>query len=502
LLPNDLILGNALIDMYAKSGILEEARRVSDELPARDVVTWTASIAGYVDCGLCEEALCMFRRMQIEGFSPNAITHACILKACGNIGSIRRGQEIHVTVAGGGGGGSAAMNVMSIANALLGMYAKCGDFARAREVFRGLPDPDAVSWNTLIGGYVQHGLGEEALDCCCCFERMQSNGICFTEATFVCVLAACAKVGALEQGRGAHMDAVRNGFFETYTAVGNALVDMYARCGLLGTAQAVFDSLPIQDVVSWNMLVAGYAEHGYGEEALSCADSMQLQGIAPDAITHLGALSGCARSVATCRGQETHASIAKMGSNDAQNNALIDMYAACGMLAEARHVFDGLPSSQRSIRSWTSLIAAYAQFGDDAAVHNLFDAMLKEGKEVDPIVLTTLLASCSHSGSVGLAQMYFETLIGDHSVIPTLENHICMVDAFGRAGQLERMMLLIETMPFCADSTLWHAALHSCRGRGNVELGSWAFQHALQLDAEDASAYLCIRNMYAVQCAT
>jgi hypothetical protein len=128
--------------------------------------------------------------------------------------------------------------------------------------------------------------------------------------------------------------------------------------------------------------------------------------------------------------------------------------------------------------------------------------MLEEGKEVDPIVLTILLTSCSHSGSTGLAQMYFEILIGDYSMVPTLENHVCIVDAFGRAGQLERMKLLIEKMPFCADSTLWHTMLNSCRAHCNVELGSWAFQHALQLDVEDASAYVCVRNMYAVQSVT
>ncbi|MCO5592084.1 hypothetical protein L7F22_046078 [Adiantum nelumboides] len=133
-LEKDLILGNALVDMYVKCGVLLEAQNAFDELTIRDVVSWTALIAGYAQQGQGKEALGCFQRMLSENFSPNAITYVCILRACGIMQDVDVGKQIHDEIVHQG---LLKKNVV-VGNALIDMYAKCGVLLQAQQVFNEL----------------------------------------------------------------------------------------------------------------------------------------------------------------------------------------------------------------------------------------------------------------------------------------------------------------------------------------------------------------------------
>ena len=135
-----------------------------------------------------------------------------------------------------------------------------------------LPIRNVISWNVLIVGYAQYGFSEKALTC---FSRMKKEGFTLNAATFACILKACGKLELLEMGEQIHVKLSKDGLLENNIAMGNALVDMYAKCGMLVKAQKVFDDLPKRDVISWNALISGYAQHGLGDEALSCFVRMQ-----------------------------------------------------------------------------------------------------------------------------------------------------------------------------------------------------------------------------------
>ncbi|KAI5066554.1 hypothetical protein GOP47_0019178 [Adiantum capillus-veneris] len=262
LLEKDTYLGSTLVSMYAKCGALVRAQQVIDELPVRDVVSWTALIAGYVQHGHGKEALGCFHQMQSEGLSPNAITYSCILKACGIMQDAEMGKQIHDEIVSQG---LLERNVV-LGNALVDMYAKCGVLTKAHKVLDELSTRDVISWTALIAGYVQRGHGKEALGC---FHRMRSEGLSPNAITYACTLKACGIMQEVDMGKQIHDEIVSEGLLEKNVVLGNALVDMYAKCGVFTKAHKVLDELPTQNVISWTTLIAGYVRQEQGRELLA-----------------------------------------------------------------------------------------------------------------------------------------------------------------------------------------------------------------------------------------
>eukprot|EP00250_Pteridium_aquilinum_P022559 c25411_g4_i1 orf=121-1197(+) len=280
----DLHVGRMLMGMYVKCGLLPDARFVFVKLPMKNVVSWNALISGYAEHGPCEHALKCFEQMQSEGVTPNAVTMASVVKVCGTSGAFDKGREIHMMLAK-----NESELGLSVANTFIGMYAKCGSLSEAQEVFDKLAVRDVVSWTALIAGYAEHGPAEKALKF---FLEMQQDKILPNAVTFSCVLKACGSIGDSDEGQKIHTEIVKEEY-ETDVTVGNSLVGMYAKCGLLTEALEIFEDLRVQDVVSWTSLIAGYAEHGPGEESLKAFENMQHEGISPDAVTYACSLKAC-----------------------------------------------------------------------------------------------------------------------------------------------------------------------------------------------------------------
>ena len=259
LLETNILVGNTLVDMYAKCSAVAKARQVFEQLPCRTVVSWNALISGYTQCGNGEEALHCFEQMQQKGLSPDALTYVCILKACSS--NIQQGRQIHEQVIRCG-----FHTDKTVCNALIDMYVKCGLILEAQDVFDKLPVRDVVTWNAIISGYVQQGRGEEAL---ICFTCMQEEGFSPDVITLTCIVKACGSTGAIEKGKQIHDDIISKGLLGKHIVLGNALVDMYANNGALSEAKMVFNRIQGKDVVSWNTLITGYVENGFCEEALN-----------------------------------------------------------------------------------------------------------------------------------------------------------------------------------------------------------------------------------------
>ncbi|KAH7302682.1 hypothetical protein KP509_23G082400 [Ceratopteris richardii] len=274
-----VIVANALIDMYVKCGALVKGQKVFDDLPTRSVVAWTALITGYCQHEQYQEALACFERMRQEGISPNPVTFASALKACASIKAVEKGQEIHCEIVTKG----LLKNDVVLGNALLTMYVRAGTLKQAQEVFDQLKVRNDASWTGLIGGFCQQGNSDDAI---VYFEQMRKEGFPPSSLTFVCILKACGSIRAVEKGREVHVEVARKGLLGACTALGNALVDMYGKCGVIDNAQEVFDKLPLHDVVSWTALIAGYCEQGQGEKAVSHFRRMKQKGFSPDAVTY------------------------------------------------------------------------------------------------------------------------------------------------------------------------------------------------------------------------
>lgn len=277
---------NTLLDMYSKCGNLDGAIQVFEKMGERSVVSWTSLMAGFVREGLSDEAIRIFHEMERNGVSPDIFTVTSILHACACSGSLENGKDIHDYIKK-----NSMDSNLFVSNALMDMYAKCGSMEDAHLVFSSMPVKDIISWNTMIGGYSKNNLPNEALKL---FAEMQQKSKP-DRVTVACVLPACASLAALGKGQEIHCHILRNGYFsDRYIA--NALVDMYVKCGALVLARLLFDMIPVKDLISWTVMVAGYGMHGFGSEAISIFQEMRHAGIEPDEVSFISILYACSHS--------------------------------------------------------------------------------------------------------------------------------------------------------------------------------------------------------------
>ncbi|KAH7438147.1 hypothetical protein KP509_04G002600 [Ceratopteris richardii] len=474
ILKTDVNVGNALVDMYSKCGCLLEAQHVFDNLPLRNMITWNSLITGYADFDYADEVLSCYHEMCCQGMIPDEITFVCTLRSCGKLEALEQGREIHAEIARRG----LEQSNQALCVGLVDMYAKCGSLLKAHELFDKLQERDMVAWTALITGYTKYDYGEEALRC---FEQMQLEGYSSDSVTLLCSLKACGRAGAVEQAGSLHAEIARQGLLDHDQNIGNALVDMYAKLGLLSKAQEVFDKLPYHDVVSWTALIAGYAKDGQGKKALKCYDEMQLDGFSPDPATYVCILNACASIGAIEQGKEVHVQLGRNGLLEKDlniGNALIDMYAKCGLMEKAREVFGNL--DVRDVVSWTALIAGYAKLGKSVDVFSMFERMITEGERPDLVTFTSIMSACSHTGLVDSGQAWFEAMSKEYGLNATAQQVFSMVDLLSRAGYLDQAIKMVKNMKSDTDCVLWHSLLNACQKWGNVEIARKAFKQAMQ----------------------
>lgn len=518
----NIFIGSTIVDMYAKSGSLEEAKDAFDELVVKDVVAWTALISGYVEHQLAEEAFQYLEQMQCDGVQPNDVTYMCALKACSSIRAIGKGLELHAEVIVEG-----FESAPSVGSALVDMYAKCGSLLEAQDLFDALTCRDVVSWTALTSGYTEHGLLDEAM---LCIERMQAEGMFPDPIMFLCILKTCGSTGAAEKGREMHLQVVQEGF-ECDLFVANTLVDMYGKCGLLEEAREVFYEMPIHDVISWNALIAGYAQHGLSQEAQNFCDQMLLdgvplnlvswntliqdkavhgeneavfrlhaqmqdQGLIPDSVTLVGVLAASGNAADCKMGKRVHAQMhtnGPVGPELIVHTALVDMYAKCGRMADAQQVFDELP--RKDLVGWSALSMGYARQGEFEQFFSLLESMIQQGIHLDDYSLHSVLTTCSHAGLVGKGQTLVKHIREEVGFGLSNEHHNCMVDLLGRAGQLDEAAALLESMPHQPSSVTWSMVLAACQNWGNVELASGAFREVVTTNGDDSAPFVLMSNV-------
>eukprot|EP01018_Ginkgo_biloba_P026037 Gb_14324 [translate_table: standard] len=485
---SNVYVGSALIDMYAKCGNIKISRQVFDKISSRNVVSWNAMIVGYAQSGYANESLKMFRQMQLDGMKPTSVTILSVLPACTQLGAIRQGKEIHAYIIRMG----FQLNV-SIANAFVDLYAKCGSVQIARHVFDQISQKDVVSWTSMIAGYAQNKDANEAFKL---FRQMQFAGVMLDIFTITSILPTCAYLSALQQGKEIHAYTIRNGF-QFDVSVANALIDMYAKCRIIDMARQVFDKMCARNLVSWTTIIACYVQSKHANEALKLFRLMQLSELKSDSVTIASVLPACAYLAALRHGKELHHYAIKTGfENDIfVASALIDMYAKCGDIELSRQVFDKMP--WRNVVSWNAMITGYGLHGMGEDALTLFMQMQQTGTKPTYITFVSVLSACSHAGLVDEGWQYFESMSRDYGITPRVEHYACMVDLLGRAGHLDEAHQFIEKMPLEPDGSVWGALLGACRVHCNVELAEYVAEHLLQLEPENAANSVALSNIYA-----
>lgn len=482
------VVGTALVKMYAKCGSYRDCRQVFEKLVNRDLIAWNTMIGGLAEGGGWEEASEVYYQMQREGIMPNKVTYVSILNACVNSAALHWGKEIHSRVMKAG-----FMSDVSVANALISMYSRCGSIKDARLVFDKMVRRDVISWTAMIGGLAKNSLGAEAL---AVFQDMQRAGVGPNRVTYMSILNACSSAAALDWGKRIHLQVIEAGL-ATDTHVGNTLVNMYSTCGSVKDARQVFDRMTKRDVVAFNAMIGGYAAHSLGQEALKLFHRMQEEGLKPDKVTYMNLLTACANSGSLEWAREIHTLTVKDGLlfDVSVGNALSSTYARCGSFKDAQLVFEGM--SKRNVISWNAMIGGLAQHGRGQDALQLFERMKKEGVKPDVVTFVSLLSACSHAGLLEEGRRYFASMAQDFGIKPTIEHYGCMVDLLGRAGQLDEAEALIKKMPLQANKMIWGSLLGACRIHGNIAVAERAAESSLKLDPDNAAVYVVLSHMYA-----
>ncbi|CAK9139719.1 unnamed protein product [Ilex paraguariensis] len=257
----DLYVSSAIIDMYGKCSEISLTRKVFDGLQTRNVVSWTAILAAYLQNECFEEALKLFSDMELEEIKPNEITFAVLLNSSAGLSALGCGNSLHARAEKSG-----FKDYVTVGNALINMYSKNGNIEAANEVFSDMRYRDSITWNSMISGYSRHGLGKEALTV---FHDMLAKKEQPNYVTFVGVLSACGHLGRVQEGFYYLHQLMKQMNIEPGLEHYTCIVGLLSKAGLLDEAEYFMRSTPIQwDVVAWRTLLSAchvYRNYGTGK---------------------------------------------------------------------------------------------------------------------------------------------------------------------------------------------------------------------------------------------
>jgi pentatricopeptide repeat protein len=358
---------------------------------------------------------------------------------------------------------------------------------------RVLPDPDPFALNTVLRIAASSPRPSLAL-------ALHARRLAPPDThTYPPLLQACARLLSLRDGERIHAEAAKNGL-AALVFVKNSLVHLYGACGLFESAHRVFDEIPVRErnPVSWNSMLNGFAANGRPNEVLTVFREMLDVDFTPDGFTMVSVLTASAEIGALALGRRVHVYLTKVGlvGNSHVGNALIDLYAKCGGVEDARRVFEEMGTG-RTVVSWTSLIVGLAVNGFGKVALELFGVMEREKLVPTEITMVGVLYACSHCGLVDDGFTYFNRMKEEYGIAPRVEHLGCMVDLLGRAGKVEEAYDYILTMPLEPNAVVWRTLLGACAMHKKLELGEAAWARLVELDPGHSGGYVLLSNLYA-----
>ncbi|XP_057779308.1 pentatricopeptide repeat-containing protein At5g03800 [Salvia miltiorrhiza] len=525
---NSSYVANAVMGLYGKSGCFDFVIKLFDEMPERDIASWNTVISCVVKEGLYGEAFELFYDMLVEmqeGCRADYFTLSSLLIACARFSSSSSstmyGKGIHAYAVKTGYGGN-----LSVRNALIQFYAKCGcvedvedlfgsmpardgftwtemvsaymGFGRvgsALEVFCMMPEKNSIAYNALLAGFCQNGDGSRALRFFC---RMVEEGVELTDFTLSSALHACglSKHSRFSKQMQAFVVKIGSGTNEYIQA---ALLDMCTRCARMGDAEKIFHQLPLKErsSIMLTTMVCGYARHAELEKAISLINEEE-QHIAIDEVALASTLGVCGDLGFQTLGEQFHCRAIKHGSlsDVGVGNAIVSMYSKCGDMERAMKVFNSMP--EHDIVSWNCVLSGHILNRQGEMALDAWKKMLRGGIRPDTVTCVLIISAYRHTKSKLVEQCleFFLSMKRIHNVEPNSEHYASLVGVYGFWGLLEAAEKIIKKMPFEATASVWKALLDSCRLHRNATIGGRAAKEILRLEPQDPSTYILKSNLY------
>lgn len=334
----DILVLTSLIDMYSKMGQIKTACWIFDRMTTRNLVSFNAMISGFIQNGLVTESFDLFSKLVKSGLGFDSGTLVGLLHGCSQTANCRTGRIIHGCIFRKGFDSN-----LILSTAILDLYSKCGALNWASSVFNRMKEKNVISWTAMIVGLAQNGHAEEALNL---FNKMQEERVAANSVTLVSLIYSCSHLGLLNKGRSIHAYWIRQGFFSDVVNI-TALIDFYAKCGKIKSAERVFvKGSTSKDVILWNSMITGYGIHGHGNQAIGVYNKMIEKGVKPNQTTYIPLLSACSHSGLVEEGITLFnimESDYQIKPTEKHYACLIDVLGRAGRLEEAEKLIGQMP---------------------------------------------------------------------------------------------------------------------------------------------------------------
>ncbi|CAA0831042.1 Pentatricopeptide repeat-containing protein [Striga hermonthica] len=419
----------SLINFYAKCGELGCSRKVLEQMPVKDVVSWTALISGFVARGRGAESLELFCDMRREDVQPNEFTLATVLKGCSLSWDLDFGKQMHAEVVK-----ASLLSDAYIGSSLIDLYSKCGEMEYADDVFCMMPEKNVVLWNTLLNGHAQAGNGDAVLRL---FREMEDPDMRFSNYTLSIVLKGIAGSGALEAGRAVHSIVVKVGG-ELDDFVRCSLLNMYSKCGAAYDSVKVFKTIKNPDIVAWSSIISVVDQQGWPEDAAKLFWLFRHCDERPNEFT-LSSIVSAATDLGDLRyGQSVHACAYKFSleSDNSISNALIAMYMKLGCTDDGHLVFQKM--ANRDVISWNVLLSGFHDDETSDRGARFFKQMLTDSFRPNMYTFISILRCCSSLLDIEFGRQVHSHIIKDNidcdsyvgtALIDMYAKCLCMDDA-------------------------------------------------------------------------
>ncbi|KAL8152189.1 hypothetical protein V2J09_009949 [Rumex salicifolius] len=445
-------LANTLLHLYSRFGGLDDARLLFDQMPNRNVVSWTTVISAYthhVHYGL---ALGLFKEMLRTHEKPNQFTLSVAIRTCTYFGVFELGLQIHGLVVRLG-----FENDEFSGSSLVYMYSKTGVcIDDACQVFSGLFSRDIIMWNVMISTFAQVGDSSNVSELL--YEMRSVDGLNPNDYTFASLLKCCGSVRQVEHIHGL---AVKTGI-EFNNVVAGSLVDTYCKCGQLDSGKKHLYLTQMKDCFIWSSIISGYARNGLVDEAILLFKDMCGHGMLPDQHALSGALKACAERRDLQIGEQLHTQSVKCGyhRNCIVSSVLLTLYAECGLSSNAKLLFDRIDG--KDLVAWNSMLLCYAELTSNSAYASIMlfrefcqSTMLKP----DGATFIALLKSCQSDEDLLVGtQIHARTVKSVHNSNTTIGN--AMIHMYSMCDRVDDAYKAFDEID-CKDDISWSSMI-SC----------------------------------------
>ncbi|PWA82181.1 Pentatricopeptide repeat-containing protein [Artemisia annua] len=439
-LLSDTDLCNALINAYAKCRELCLSENMFVETEVKDTISWNSMISGCLSNNRSDRSLWYFKKMVLCGVRLDNVGLSCAIAASTCLQDLDIGKVLHGFGLKNGYNESSHVSVL---NALVSLYYKCGDINDAEIVFKSMYSKDLVSWNTMINGFASYGMIFEAFSL---LRQMQVRGSVQPDTvTVLAVLSLCAESLFLREGKSIHGFVIRR-LFGLDVSVINSLMNMYSKCNQINKARSLFVSLQDKDLVSWNTMISGYAQNGKPTFAQNMFKKLMYECLECSLSTVLAILSSCDSHESLKFGESLHSWAMKLGFSISflTVNSLIFMYTNYGHLRASFALLQSV-SRDADTACWNAMIAGCTQNGYFLEALETFKFMRREAyAKHDVVTLVNVVSACGNLELVSNGKLVHgfavKTLVDDDVRIKN-----ALITMYGRFGDVDHAMLVFDS---------------------------------------------------------